>query len=276
MHTTEQLQRAEILMSQGNAEEAEKLYGALCRMEHLTVTERGIALFGLGACFFVHENYTAALSRLQESWELLISGMGMKDPLTTRTMVLLSRTHIALGKLEIGMEIGHGALENLVELYGPEDEQTATAAFFLSAGAYQFGRLAEAEKLTLQALRAWEKLHGRNSLQVASCLDALGKLRNVCGEKQEGAEFQRQALDIKLNILGEHEITAASLGHLGMALADMGDRKGAEALLARSLDIFKKLGADNSAEGTENFRKTLAQCRNHQGKESNNGQDLAH
>ncbi len=276
MNTTEHIQRAETLMSQGNAEEAEKLYGALCRMEHLTVTERGVALFGLGACFFVQEKYTAALSRLQESWELLISGMGMKAPLTTRTMVLLSRTQIALGRLEIGMEIGHGALENLMELYGPEDEQTATAAFFLSAGAYQFGRLAEAEKLTLQALHAWEKLHGRNSLQVASCLDALGKLRNVCGEKREGAEFQRQALDIKLNILGEHEITAASLGHLGMTLADMEDWKGAEALLARSLDIFEKLGADNNAEGTENFRKTLARCRNHQDKESNNGQDLAH
>ncbi len=138
MNIPEQIQKAEILMGQGNAEEAEKLYGALCRMEHLTVTERGIALFGLGVCFFVHENYMAALSRLQESWELLISGVGMKDPLTTRTMVLLSRTHIALGRLESGMEIGHGALENLMELYGPEDEQTATAAFFLSAGAYQF------------------------------------------------------------------------------------------------------------------------------------------
>ena len=44
--------------------------------------------------------------QLRESWELLIASLGMEDPLTTRTMVLLSRTLIALGDLESGMEIG--------------------------------------------------------------------------------------------------------------------------------------------------------------------------
>ena len=89
--------------------------------------------------------------QLRESWELLIASLGMEDPLTTRTMVLLSRTLIALGDLESGMEIGRGALKNLVKLYGQDADQAATAAFFLSSGAYQFGRLAEAEELTLKA-----------------------------------------------------------------------------------------------------------------------------
>lgn len=275
MNTTEQIQRAETLMSQGNAEEAGKLYDALCRMEHLTVAERGAALFGLGACFFIHADYAAASLRLQESWELLFSAFGMNDPRTARTMVLLSRALIALGKLESGLEIGHGALKSLMELYGPDDEQTATAAFFLSSGAYQFGRLAEAENLTLQALHAWEKLHGHDSLQVASCLDALGKLRDVCGEQREGADFHRQALEIKLKVLGEHETTAASLGHLGMALADMEDWEEAEQLLTRSLESFRSLGADNDAKGTEPFREKLALCRSRL-KESDNGQELAH
>ena len=92
----------------------------------------------------------------------------MEDPLTTRTMVLLSRTLIALGDLESGMEIGRGALKNLVKLYGQDADQAATAAFFLSSGAYQFGRLAEAEELTLQALQAWEKIYGNVSLQAAA------------------------------------------------------------------------------------------------------------
>ena len=182
MNTTQLIQRAEALMSQGNPEEAGKIYEELCRMEQLTAAERGVALFGLGTCLFLHESYAAASLQLRESWELLIASLGMEDPLTTRTMVLLSRTLIALGDLESGMEIGRGALKNLVKLYGQDADQAATAAFFLSSGAYQFGRLAEAEELTLQALQAWEKIYGHVSLQAAACLDALGKLRNVCGE----------------------------------------------------------------------------------------------
>ncbi len=275
MNIMEQIQRAESLMSQGKAEEAITFYKKLCRMEHLTAAERGIALFGLGTCSLLQENYTAACSSLQESWELLIPALGTKDPLTTRTMVLLSRVLIALGKLDSGMEIGRGALENLIELYGPEHEQTATAAFFLSSGAYRFGRLAEAEELLLQALHAWEKIYGHDSLQAATCLDALGKLRDVCGETREGTEFHRQALDIKLKILGDHETTAASLGHLGMALADLEDWKGAEALLTRSLESFRNLGAAEDAEGTRAFQEKLAQCQHRPDrepdKESNNG-----
>ena len=51
MNTTQLIQRAEALMSQGNPEEAGKIYEELCRMEQLTAAERGVALFGLGTCF---------------------------------------------------------------------------------------------------------------------------------------------------------------------------------------------------------------------------------
>ena len=47
-------------MSQGNPEEAGKIYEELCRMEQLTAAERGVALFGLGTCLFLHESYAAA------------------------------------------------------------------------------------------------------------------------------------------------------------------------------------------------------------------------
>lgn len=267
MNTTQLIQRAEALMSQGNPEEAGKIYEELCRMEQLTAAERGVALFGLGTCLFLHESYAAASLQLRESWELLIASLGMEDPLTTRTMVLLSRTLIALGDLESGMEIGRGALKNLVKLYGQDADQAATAAFFLSSGAYQFGRLAEAEELTLQALQAWEKIYGHVSLQAAACLDALGKLRNVCGEKREGTDFHRRAADIKMQVLGEHETTAASLGHIGMAEAELGNWKEAETLLASSLEQFDRLGVGKNAEGIAAFREKLNECRNMLAKE---------
>ncbi len=261
MNSTEQIQLAETLMHQGDVDRAEKMYSELCRMEHLTEVERGMALFGVGTCLFLREAYAAASSRLRESWELLFAARGMGDPLTTRTMVLLSRTLIALGDVETGMEIGRGALKNLVSLYGQDADQTATAAFFLSSGAYQLGRLAEAEDLTMQAMHAWEKVYGPVSLQVAGCLDAMGKLRSVCGEKREGTDFYRQATEIKVQLLGEHEMAAASLGHTGLAEAELGNWKEAESLLARSLEQFRKIGVQEDAESIMAFREKLAECR---------------
>ena len=260
-------------MSQGNPEEAGKIYDELCRMEQLTAAERGVSLFGLGTCLFLHESYAAASLQLRESWELLVAALGMEDPLTTRTMVLLSRTLIALGDLESVMEIGRGSLKNLEKLYGQDADQTATAAFFLSSGAYQIGRLAEAEELTLQALRAWEKMYGHASLQAAACLDALGKLRDVCGEKREGTDFHRRAADIKRQVLGEHETTAASLGHIGMAEAELGNWKEAETLLASSLEQFGKLGVEKNAEGIAAFREKLTECRGMLAGEPNDEQE---
>ncbi len=261
MNSTEQIQLAETLMHQGHVEQAEKLYDELCHMEHLTETERGTALFGAGTCLFLQESYAAASSRLQESWELLFAARGMEDPLTTRTMVLLSRSLIALGDVTTGMEIGRGALKNLVSLYGLDADQTATAAFFLSSGAYQLGRLAEAEDLTRQAMQAWEKIYGSVSLQVAGCLDALGKLRTVCGEKREGVDFYRRATEIKVQLLGEHEMAAASLGHTGLAEAELENWKDAESLLTRALELYARLGVQEDAEGMAVFREKLAACR---------------
>lgn len=126
-------------MSQGNPEEAGRIYEELCRMEQLAAVERGVALLDLGTCLFLRESYTVASLQLRESWELLIASLGMGDPLTTRTMILLSRTLIALGGLGSGMEIERGALKSLVKLYGQDADQAATTAFFLSSGAYQFG-----------------------------------------------------------------------------------------------------------------------------------------
>lgn len=276
MNTAEYIQKAETLMSQGNAEEAEKLYAELCRMEQLTAAERGVALFGLGTCFFLRASYPSAASHLRESWELLLASLGMEDPMTTRAMVLLSRTLIELGDLVSGLEIGRGALKNLMGLYGREADQTATAAFFLSSGAYQAGHLAEAEDLITLALAAWEKIYGHESLQVATCLDALGKLRDVCGEQREGTDFHRQAMDIKMKLLGEHETTAASLGHIGMAEAEQGNWGDAADLLTRSLEHFANLGADENAEGTAAFRDKLTVCRNMLAKESDDGQKCDH
>lgn len=276
MKITERIQRAEALMEQGDVAKAKALYDTLCRVDHLTVHERGIVLFGLGACFLVEEDYDSASSHLKESWELLFSALGAKDPYTIHAMVLLSRSLIANGNIDSGMEIGRSALQNLIELYGPDAEQTATASFFLSAGAFHLGHLAEAENLTVQAMDAWKKNYGPDSLQVATCLDALGKLREVCGEKRPGLDFYRQALEIKLKVLGDHEITAVLLGHVGIRAADAGAWDEAVALLERSLACFQRLGTGKNAKALAFYRKKLTICQQILIEKENTAHEPAH
>ena len=165
-------------MSQGNPEEAGKIYEELCRMEQLTAAERGVALFGLGTCLFLHESYAAASLQLRESWELLIASLGMEDPLTTRTMVLLSRTLIALGDLESGMEIGRGALKNLVKTLRAGCGSSGYGGFFpfirsLSVRAAGRSRGADTAGFTGMGKDLW------------ACLASGGRLSGRTGETAE-------------------------------------------------------------------------------------------
>ncbi len=271
MSTEKQLELAEVLMSQGRTDEARTIYDELCRMEHLTAVERGSALFGLGACYFLQGAYGPAAPLLRESRDLLLAVRGFEDPLTTRTSVLLSRALIALGDLESGVEIGRGALKNLVELYGKDAEQTASAAFFLASGVYRSGCLAEAEDLTTLAMHAWETVYGVDSLQVATCLDALAKLREDCGQMSEAGEFLQRSLGIREKVLGENELTADSLGRLGMFEFKAGHRKQAADLLTRALALFDKLGLPREAEHIAAFNNALAACLSEEDKENGNG-----
>lgn len=170
-------------MSQGNPEEAGKIYEELCRMEQLTAAERGVALFGLGTCLFLHESYAAASLQLRESWELLIASLGMEDPLTTRTMVLLSRTLITLGDLESGMEIGRGALKNLVNSTGDAVKRLRLAFSFqpsLSVRAAGRSRGADTAGFTGMGKDLW------------ACLASGGRLSGRTGKLAEWSEGEKR------------------------------------------------------------------------------------
>ena len=78
------------------------LFGGACYIGNV-VTFMIIYIPVIGKFCLMNESYAAASLQLRESWELLIASLGMEDPLTTRTMVLLSRTLIALGDLESGI-----------------------------------------------------------------------------------------------------------------------------------------------------------------------------
>ena len=80
--------------------------------------------------------------------------------------------------------------------------------------------------------------------------------------------FQRFApAGIAQDLAASFGTTAASLGHIGMAEAELGNWKEAETLLASSLEQFDRLGVGKNAEGIAAFREKLNECRNMLAKE---------
>ena len=249
-------------MSSEHPEEAAAIYADLCAMEHLTDEERANSLFGLGTCEFLAGKASKAAASLQRSWEILYASVGMQHPFTARVMVMLARALFAMGSMDTGMEVGRSALKTLESLYGKNHDQTATAAFFLAGGAQASERLAESEDLVRQAMDAWTELHGRNSLQVAMCLDALGVLRNLCGEHREGTDFHTDALEIKLELLGERLDTALACGAVGIAETKQENWSVASERLAQALRILEQCG-DEARPDRATFLQYMDECRKH-------------
>lgn len=248
-------------MAEENLEQAATIYAELCAMEHLTQEEMARSLFGLGTCNYVTGRPDTAAPLLQRAWEILYASAGMQHPLTAKVMVMLSRALFALGNMQTGMEVGRSALQILEGLYGKHHEQTATAAFFLASGAIDANRLAESEDLVCQAMESWGLLHGKDSLQVAMCLDALGVLRDLCGENREGTDFHTQALEIKLARLGEIAETAQACGAIGMAEAKLKNWPAACERLTQALRILKGCDQEEVDKDIAAFSKCLEMCR---------------
>ena len=262
MDASQLLNKAEELMAAERPEEAAAIYADLSAMDHLTDEERANSLFGLGTCEFLAGKPARAASSLQRAWEILYASLGMRHPFTARVMVMLSRALFAMGSLDTGMEVGRSALKTLEELYGKNHEQTATAAFFLAGGAQASERLAESEDLVRQAMDAWSELHGPKSLQVAMCLDALGVLRNLCGEQREGTDFHTAALEIKLALLGERLDTALACGAVGIAEATQENWSVASSRLAQALRILEQC-EEKPEQDRATFLQYLEECRKH-------------
>ena len=56
-------------------------------------------------------------------------------------------------------------------------------------------------------------------------------------------------------------MAAASLGHTGLAEAELENWKDAESLLTRALELYARLGVQEDAAGMAVFREKLAACR---------------
>ena len=262
MSTTisEHLKKAEEALQAGQIDEAEAMFGALLDNDmELDSEQKGRAIAGRGVIRYHRGHFDAATVDLREALALLETASGGEAAVTASAKMFLARTLVAKGENMPGCTLGHEALKTL-EAALPEDAPLiAEACFLLSQAEYQLNDLTTAEALTRRAMTIWEKVHGPEWFGISTCLNNLGRIYEERGLPAEGINFHRQALALRLKLLGDHEETAFSLGNLGTALAANKQWQEAAQVLEECLACYAKAGTKDGFK-VEGYRRNLEIC----------------
>lgn len=256
----EGLQTAGDLLRQERPCEAEALYRALLDTEPpLTARERALVLDGRGRAQHALDMPTDAVKAFQESLALLRESVG-PHPVTAGVLQHLSRALIAVGDIEASLVHGREAVDMLKAVYGEDHPQVAAAQFGLSYTLYTVRRYDEAETLVRQAMAAWERHLGPHCVEMATCLNNLGRIHEERGELDLGIACHRRSVAIRQDLLGDHPETGFGLGNLGTALASAGLWAEAVTTLAAAVACYERIGRGSGYE-VDGYRRNLQLCR---------------
>lgn len=155
---------------------------------------------------------------------------------------------------------GLRAADILRETLGQEHPHVAGALLSTSYVCYENRDLDTAERLVREAMRIWRAQEGPERPEIAICLNNLGRIEEERGNSEKGVQLHRQAVDMRLRLLGDHPDTAFSLTNLGAALTDAGRWEEAMETLQKALACYERLGLRDEA-AIDACRQNLSLCR---------------
>lgn len=119
------------------------------------------------------------------------------------------------GSYAEALQAAERALEQTVQEFGPNDEQTAIQAYGVGLAAEAAGDPAEAERRYAQSLRIRETVYGADSAGVATVLEPLGRVILKLGRPDEAEAIFKRELKIWHELIGDHAISAGAYSGLG-------------------------------------------------------------
>ncbi len=139
-------------------------------------------------------------------------------------------------------EIAHGALERA----GGDEELRATLLRTESWAHDERGDGKGAVALAEEALAIGERLYGKDSLRIATFLNALGSAYDKVARYEDSRSAHERALAISRRELGnEHPNVAASLGNIAEVDVELGDFAAAKPLLEQAVDLYTRIRGPN-------------------------------
>lgn len=218
----------------------------------LALDQQGRASHSKGQLPEAEVAFTEALRLLRELF-------GSQHSHVAGALQNLARIRSERGAWEEAALLGKEALHIQQTLLGAEHPAVADALLNLSGHYYAAKNFAQAQDLLEQAMRLFEQHYGPHSMQVSTCLNNLGRLHESNGDPHLGAQLHEQAVNIRLDILGDHPETAFSLGNWGAALAADGQWDKALAALTRALECYTRLNLSDG-DGAEVCRQNIYVC----------------
>lgn len=259
------IKEANELFQSGNFAQAQLSFASLTQADPSSGIQI-ISLDGQGRCFFAMEKLPNAIAAFEKCLKLMQEAFGQEHQNVALSLQNLARAYSAADNHAAAIAAGEKAAAILqkISLAQAEPDPSlkhaeATAQFTLSAHHYKAQDLDNAEACLLKAMTIWEQLSGAKSMEVSSCLNNLGRIYEQRGNPKQGVAYHRQAVAIRIEILGYHPETAFSLANLGSALAEAGELDHAIAALTEALHCYSQVGMLESNDAAT-CRRNLESC----------------
>ena len=266
----ERLGQCDKLLAAGKFQEAENGYRALLEFiseQSLPKGKRISVLDGLGRSLFSQSKLAEAEEAFEEIVALLTELFGEDHLNVALGLQNLARARSARGAWSDAVELGNRAIAILEKNFGPDHPRVAQALFSISAYKYDAKEYDAAAEDIEEALRIWSAANGPESMEVSTCRNNLGRVREEQGKPLAGAKLHRQAVDIRKKILGDHMETAFSWGNLGSALAEAGKLQEAIEALKESVACYERIGKADTIDA-KTSRQNLIRCQEAADRES--------
>ncbi len=129
---------------------------------------------------------------------------------------------------------------------GDAEPLAAANLFHLARAQRGAGSYDASERNYETALALRHRLDGPSSVEISEILHDLGQLRVAQGELQAAADFARQAVSMRRDLLGrEHVATAHSKALLARCLRDLGENAEAEAMFAAAITGLRRASSED-------------------------------
>lgn len=162
------------------------------------------------------------------------------------------------GEYDAALSYYRQAYEMCFSLYGADSRFAASALNCLAIGQMKKGDLPAAKETFRQVLTIYEKIYGKDAqdLHIAAVLHNLGLLYEAQKDYAQAKSCHKRALDIRQALLGDdHQDTASSWGHYGLACGRLGDFTCGVACCKKELSILRGLmGKDHIRTASALYR----------------------
>lgn len=250
------LTQANKLLHEEKIKEAKSVYQGLLDGE-LSPAARVNALDGMARCHTEENDFAEAEKLFTEALEIMRGEFGESHPNTAILLQNLARMHSRGGDVKKAQELGNRAVwlimrsgANLTDEAAKKKNalHLAQSLFALSDHYYRDNELDAAEYNIKEAMKLWVEHQGRETFEVSTCLNNLGRIYEQKGSPEKSVPLHQEAVFIRKNLLGDHPATAFSLGNLGSALAESGRWKDAETALDEAVECYRRLGLAHTPE----------------------------